>query len=107
MAVEEIYPELKAQGVKVYVVGVKGRPLPEGLLSFDDAVNEATDERLSSNWRDGIKHSSTMCYIYTSGTTGNNTLITLNNMSSEISIQVSSVIQKLGTWQGLIITWFH
>ncbi|KAK2157972.1 hypothetical protein LSH36_180g05035 [Paralvinella palmiformis] len=69
-AVEEIYPEIEPQGVKVYVIGDSKKSRPEAFYSLNDILDQASDQRPDRKCRAGITLNSTLCYIYTSGTTG-------------------------------------
>ena len=70
-AVEEIYPEIEPQGIKVYVIGASKGSGREPFYHIDDILDQALDKRPDRKCRAGITLNSTLCYIYTSGTTGN------------------------------------
>ncbi|KAM6301559.1 LOW QUALITY PROTEIN: long-chain fatty acid transport protein 2 [Podargus strigoides] len=65
-AVEEILPSLKKENVKVYYLSKTS----EGVESFLDKVDAASDESTPLSWRSDITFKTPAMYIYTSGTTG-------------------------------------
>ncbi|XP_010156856.1 PREDICTED: very long-chain acyl-CoA synthetase, partial [Eurypyga helias] len=67
-AVEEILPLLKKENVKVYYLSKTSAT--EGVESFLDKVDAASDEPTPLSWRSHITFETPAMYIYTSGTTG-------------------------------------
>ncbi|XP_074012098.1 long-chain fatty acid transport protein 2 [Numenius arquata] len=67
-AVEEILPFLKKENVKVYYLSKTSAT--EGVESFLDKVDAASDEPTPLSWRSDITFKTPAMYIYTSGTTG-------------------------------------
>ncbi|XP_071610556.1 long-chain fatty acid transport protein 2 isoform X2 [Heliangelus exortis] len=67
-AVEEILPSLKKENVKVYYLSKTSTT--EGVDSFLDKVDTASDEPTPLSWRADITFKTPAMYIYTSGTTG-------------------------------------
>ncbi|KAM8804699.1 long-chain fatty acid transport protein 2 [Eudromia elegans] len=67
-SVEEILPSLKEQNVKVYYLSRTS--VTEGVESFLDKVDAASDEPTPLSWRSDITSKTPAMYIYTSGTTG-------------------------------------
>ena len=68
-AIEEIYDDLKPQGLPVYVQGTS--KFPDKFKSFDELVEQASSEDISNGHRMSLTIRDTVCYVYTSGTTGN------------------------------------
>ncbi|KFP32364.1 Very long-chain acyl-CoA synthetase, partial [Colius striatus] len=67
-AVEEILPLLKEENVQVYYLSKTSAT--EGVESFLDKVDAASDEPTPLSWRSNITFKTPAIYIYTSGTTG-------------------------------------
>ncbi|NXX58423.1 S27A2 synthetase, partial [Scopus umbretta] len=67
-SVEEILPFLKKENVKVYYLSKTSAT--EGVESFLDKVDAASDEPTPLSWRSDITFKTPAMYIYTSGTTG-------------------------------------
>nr|XP_025977040.1 very long-chain acyl-CoA synthetase isoform X2 [Dromaius novaehollandiae] len=67
-SVEEILPFLKEENVKVYYLSRTS--VTEGVESFLDKVDAASDEPTPLSWRSDITSKTPAMYIYTSGTTG-------------------------------------
>ncbi|KGL76971.1 Very long-chain acyl-CoA synthetase, partial [Tinamus guttatus] len=67
-SVEGILPSLKEQNVKVYYLS--RTTVTEGVESFLDKVDAASDEPTPLSWRTDITSKTPAMYIYTSGTTG-------------------------------------
>ena len=63
--VEELYPDLEAQGIKVYVIGAKDKILHNGFQLLDDIFANASDQRPIKNSLDGIDYCTPICYIFT------------------------------------------
>ena len=73
----EILDDLKLRGVRIWVLDSKGLPLPDGMQSIEEAMNNnlpPDKEELESNparsVRQGLTLKDPFAYIYTSGTTG-------------------------------------
>ncbi|XP_034535368.1 very long-chain acyl-CoA synthetase-like [Notolabrus celidotus] len=67
-AVEEVLPDLKQQGVRVFIL--KDDCDVDGIESLSDKIKQASDQPLSPQLRSNIHMKSPALYIYTSGTTG-------------------------------------
>ncbi|XP_066491719.1 long-chain fatty acid transport protein 2 isoform X2 [Tiliqua scincoides] len=67
-AVEEILPILQEENVKVYYLSRTSDT--EGVDSFLDKMDAASDEPVPPSWRSNVTIKSPAMYIYTSGTTG-------------------------------------
>lgn len=67
-AVEEVLPTLKQQGIRVFILSDKCDV--EGIESFSDKIQQASDEPVSPQLRAKLHLKSPALYIYTSGTTG-------------------------------------
>uniref|UniRef100_A0AAQ6AE11 long-chain-fatty-acid--CoA ligase n=1 Tax=Amphiprion ocellaris TaxID=80972 RepID=A0AAQ6AE11_AMPOC len=67
-AVEEVLPTLKQQGIQVLILSDKCDV--EGIESFSDKIQQASDEPVSPQLRANLNLKSPALYIYTSGTTG-------------------------------------
>ncbi|KFO88849.1 Very long-chain acyl-CoA synthetase, partial [Buceros rhinoceros silvestris] len=67
-SVEEILPFLKKENVKVYYLSKTSAT--EGVESFLDKVDAASDEPTPLSWRSDTTFKTPAMYIYTSGTTG-------------------------------------
>ncbi|XP_050759475.1 long-chain fatty acid transport protein 2 isoform X2 [Gymnogyps californianus] len=67
-SVEEILPFLKKENVKVYYLSKTSAT--EGVESFLDKVDAASDEPTPLSWRSDVTFKTPAMYIYTSGTTG-------------------------------------
>uniref|UniRef100_A0A3Q1EIE6 long-chain-fatty-acid--CoA ligase n=1 Tax=Acanthochromis polyacanthus TaxID=80966 RepID=A0A3Q1EIE6_9TELE len=67
-AVEEVLPTLKQQGIRVFILSNKCDV--EGIESFSDKIQQASDEPVSPQLRANLTLKSPALYIYTSGTTG-------------------------------------
>ncbi|XP_034050865.1 very long-chain acyl-CoA synthetase-like [Thalassophryne amazonica] len=67
-AVEEVLPSLRQQGVRVFILS-ESCDL-EGLESFSDKIQQASDQPLSPQLRSNTHLKNPALYIYTSGTTG-------------------------------------
>ncbi|KAF7241529.1 Very long-chain acyl-CoA synthetase [Varanus komodoensis] len=67
-AIEEILPILKEENVAVYYLSRTSDA--EGVDSFVDKMDAASDEPVPVSWRSNITIKSPALYIYTSGTTG-------------------------------------
>uniref|UniRef100_A0A8C9S819 long-chain-fatty-acid--CoA ligase n=1 Tax=Scleropages formosus TaxID=113540 RepID=A0A8C9S819_SCLFO len=88
-AVKEILPALREQNVKVLVLAEQSDT--EGIESFQDKINQASDDPLSTALRSNITAKSAAVYIYTSGTTGRRSLPKAAMISQE-RVWVASVI---------------
>ncbi|XP_053129178.1 long-chain fatty acid transport protein 2 isoform X2 [Hemicordylus capensis] len=67
-AIEEILPILKEENVAVYYLSRTSDT--EGVDSFLDKMDAASDEPVPVSWRSDVTFKSPAMYIYTSGTTG-------------------------------------
>ncbi|KAK2853806.1 hypothetical protein Q5P01_006467 [Channa striata] len=67
-AVEEVLPDLKQLGVRVFLLSDACDV--EGIESLSDKIREASDQPLSAQLRANVNIKSPALYIYTSGTTG-------------------------------------
>ncbi|XP_062998648.1 long-chain fatty acid transport protein 2 [Elgaria multicarinata webbii] len=67
-AIEEILPILKEENVAVYYLSRTSDT--EGVDSFVDKMDAASDEPVPESWRSNVTVKSPALYIYTSGTTG-------------------------------------
>ncbi|XP_077173808.1 long-chain fatty acid transport protein 2 [Paroedura picta] len=67
-AIEEVLPTLKEENVTVYYLSRTSDT--EGVGSFLDKVDAASDEPVPLSWRSNVTLQSPALYIYTSGTTG-------------------------------------
>ncbi|XP_063170210.1 long-chain fatty acid transport protein 2 [Candoia aspera] len=67
-AIEDILPTLKQENVLVYFLSRTSDT--EGVASFLDKMEAASDEAVPESWRSNITSKSPALYIYTSGTTG-------------------------------------
>lgn len=67
-AVEEVLPTLKQQGIRVFILSDKCDV--EGIESFSEKIQQASDEPVSPQLRANLNLKSPALYIYTSGTTG-------------------------------------
>ncbi|XP_038623569.1 very long-chain acyl-CoA synthetase [Tachyglossus aculeatus] len=75
-AVEEVLPSL-GKDVSVYYIS---RTSPtEGVDTFLDKVDEASDETIPESWRSDVTFKTPALYIYTSGTTGLPKAATINH----------------------------
>lgn len=75
--VTEILEDLKQRGIRIWMLDPKGMPLPEGMHSIEETMNNnlpPDKEELESNPPRSVRQGMTMkdpfAYIYTSGTTG-------------------------------------
>lgn len=66
--IEDILPTLKQENVLVYFLSRTSDT--EGVDSFLDKMEAASDEAVPESWRSDITCKSPAMYIYTSGTTG-------------------------------------
>nr|XP_056721653.1 long-chain fatty acid transport protein 2 [Euleptes europaea] len=67
-AIEEVLPTLKEENVAVYYLSRTSDT--EGVDSFLDKMDAASDEPVPQSWRSNVTIKSPALYIYTSGTTG-------------------------------------
>lgn len=67
-AVEEILPILQEENVVVYYLSRTSET--EGVDSFLEKMDAASDEPVPASWRSSVTIKSPALYIYTSGTTG-------------------------------------
>ncbi|KAM6426113.1 long-chain fatty acid transport protein 2 [Liasis olivaceus] len=67
-AIEDILPTLKQENVLVYFLNRTSDT--EGVDSFLDKMDAASDEAVPESWRSNVTFRSPALYIYTSGTTG-------------------------------------
>ena len=67
---KHIYPDLKRDGITIYVQGTAQEDLPEGFHSIDDMLKDASSAPIDPSVRAGLDEKYPLCYIYTSGTTG-------------------------------------
>ncbi|XP_061608076.1 long-chain fatty acid transport protein 2-like [Phyllopteryx taeniolatus] len=67
-AVEEVLPDLKRQGVRVFILGEGDAS--EGIECLSDKIRQASDRPPSPELRADVSPKSPALYIYTSGTTG-------------------------------------
>ncbi|XP_019640807.1 PREDICTED: very long-chain acyl-CoA synthetase-like [Branchiostoma belcheri] len=67
-ATMEILPALAEHGITVWLQG--DQPAPQGIISLDDKINQASDQPIPVKMRESITAKDALCYIYTSGTTG-------------------------------------
>ncbi|XP_026532935.1 very long-chain acyl-CoA synthetase isoform X1 [Notechis scutatus] len=67
-SIEDILPTLKQENVLVYFLSRTSDT--EGVDSFLDKIDAASDESVPVSWRSDVTFKSPAMYIYTSGTTG-------------------------------------
>ncbi|XP_053221095.1 long-chain fatty acid transport protein 2 isoform X1 [Podarcis raffonei] len=67
-AIEEVLPALKEENVTIYYLSRTSET--EGIDSFIDKMDAASDEPIPVSWRSNVTFKSPALYIYTSGTTG-------------------------------------
>lgn len=67
-AIEEVLPTLKEENVAVYYLSRTSDT--EGVDSFVDKMDAASDESIPLTWRSNVNFKSPAMFIYTSGTTG-------------------------------------
>ncbi|XP_058012163.1 long-chain fatty acid transport protein 2 isoform X2 [Ahaetulla prasina] len=67
-SIEDILPTLKQENVLVYFLSRMSNT--EGVNSFLDKIEAASDEAVPESWRSDVTFKSPAMYIYTSGTTG-------------------------------------
>ncbi|XP_013421672.1 very long-chain acyl-CoA synthetase [Lingula anatina] len=69
-AAQDVLPDLKNNGVSIFVQGQTQETLQDGFKSFDDLMSRTSNAAIPKSRRSGLKWNSPVCYIYTSGTTG-------------------------------------